>query len=185
MKSLFGPIVNYGLSSNHFTIGGPISEPERQVNFMKNFYFERLACVSEFDERDQLSSKKVKVPQGREYVYTREIFETSKSIVIGTSLLFVNNNVIRADKLALYDHISLLEAPFHFTESKDEIEKNPKFFKEIITDLDYVLTKKNYQVAFLKLLMESYSEIKIPETDSMISFKNEFKESLGGCLTTS
>ena len=144
-------------------------ELERAMAFCQDFYYRRLATFSEFSKEIPFNEKIVKMIQGMESVFSRNLYEKPIKVPTSTSMLFVNNNLVLGPK-EIYDHIEVIETPkvFKFKGLEDKY-KDTEDNKD--SSLINQLTTHKGKCCFVVLLMKYWSNHPIKPTASMKNLK--------------
>jgi hypothetical protein len=156
INNTFSCLIKHDLDSNHLTVNKSSADSARQWDFAKDFYYKRLITSSEFGI-NILNEKVVKKLQGRDTIYWRGLYQDEVETPTGTSLLLVNNGIILADNMDIYDKFEVLETPYEFV-GQPELSNLQK-----LEDLNVeLLFKENdFCLAFMRLVF-SYDTTEKP-----------------------
>jgi hypothetical protein len=115
---VFGGLVASNVNGTNFQKSQSTLDAERILSFAYNFFFQRVATVSELDPELPFNVRIIKLIQGRDIIHSRLLFKNPVRVQTGTSILFVNNVLIQGPP-ELYNHIDVMETPHTFTTNKN------------------------------------------------------------------
>ena len=163
----FEDLIINDLKAWHLSVDG--NKSEKRSNWASELYFKRLITSSEFGDLE-LCSGIVKKLTGRDYITFRGLYQEERKCPVGSSLLLVNNGLIKVSETDLLDKFVFLETPFHFT-----VTPVAEGDKMADIDLEAFFKQKSSRLAFIQLCFQYFAMEPFKLTENMVCLKSSIE----------
>ena len=132
-------------------------------------YYKRLSTFSELNQESVVDSRILKKIQGRDIVTSRQMYKNPCKIPMGSSIMIVNNGVVKVSEYDLMEKFEIIETPYRFVTSKDSLEDGEKRANQTI---EFELDSLEWRCAFIRMCFNMFGTTIVPPTENMIELKS-------------